>query len=111
MVKKVGIILLCLVVGLFLFGMRSFYNKTMTTQVHTLSINDDSSDVTTADKFVTFPETFKTAPAVLVVPPLGVEGTWTAGTITTTTCSISVDTCTDLQGVDFEVVVVAHEKL
>ena len=109
--KKIIIIGLCLLMVGGLLGMRSFYNKTMTTQIHTLSINGDSSDVTTADKLVTFPETFKTAPAVLVVPPLGVEGTWTAGTITTTTCSVSVDTCTDLQGIDFEVAIVAHEKL
>ena len=101
-----------MVCGMFLMtGMRSFYNKTMTTQVHTVQIASDSSDVATAYKFVTFPETFKTPPAVLVVPPLGVEGTWTAGTITTTTCSVSVDTCNDLTGVSFEVVIVAHEKL
>ncbi len=109
---KIRIAIILLLVGSVIFmGLRGYHNKPYDYLVHTVTIAADSSDVTSATKFVTFSTTFDNVPVVLVVPPFGVDGTWSAGTITTTSCSVSVDTCPDQAAKSFSVVIIPHERL
>lgn len=103
-------VFVCAILMLSFLGMRSYWNRLMTTQIHTVAIGADSL-VTSATAKVTFPETFDSAPVVLVVPPWGIDGTWSVSGITTTICSVAVDACGDQASDSFKIVLVAHEKL
>jgi hypothetical protein len=107
----VVLLIMCTLLAAFAFARFSFYNKLMTEQLHTVTIESDSSGVTSDTKDVTFPATFNNAPIVMIVPPLGVDGTWSADSITITGCDVVVDTCPDMAGKSFEVAVFAHERL
>ena len=108
--KKFIIVLMAFSLAVSAFAMRSYWNKLLTTQVHTVGIGADSL-VTSATKDVTFPETFDNIPVVLIVPPLGAEGTWTADSITTSGCDVVVDACGNFCSTSIKVVILAHERL
>ena len=60
---------------------------------------------------VVFDAAYDNTPIVTVVPPLGVNGTWSAASITTTGFTISVVTASDLASSNAAMVWFAHQKM
>lgn len=65
----------------------------------------------TGSAAVTFDVAYTNTPVVAVVPPLGVNGTFAAGSITTTGFTLSITTASDLASANCEVGWMAHEPL
>ncbi len=90
--------------------MISYYDKKYEVTLWTIQV-DANGDISVGASFI-FKEPFVNAPAVLVVPPLLANGTWTAGSITTTGFTLSIATATYLDAdTNYDIVVMAHEKM
>lgn len=73
------------------------------------TISLDSFGTGTAS--VTFDVAYTNTPVMVVIPPLGVNGTFSAGSITTTGFTLTITTASDLASANCEVGWFASEKL